>query len=225
MNVPHHNPHSPRHTTKSLHTVRAWTVLAALLAAGPTLPAAAKGRHVHGEGQLDIAIDNPDTPSASQPQAQKLTLQYRLPGEVLFGFEHEPRNDKERQTVAKALDDARKGAGDWLTLPTDLGCGQWSIQATDTALPPSKKPGPTEQPTAPQRGKKSGVHKDVLITVQGICSKSPAGASVTLAGFDALKRLRVLNIQILAQGVQSGVRLLRKSPQFQLGEAAPKVQP
>ncbi|MCM8594809.1 DUF2796 domain-containing protein [Accumulibacter sp.] len=45
--------------------------------------------HVHGQGQLDLAIDH-----------DLVTIELELPLEAVVGFERAPRNERERKAVA-----------------------------------------------------------------------------------------------------------------------------
>lgn len=74
------------------------TALAALIAA-PLSPALAQespqrglGAHVHGVGQLDMAIEG-----------GRIEMQLRAPGADIVGFEHQARSDEDRASLARAL--------------------------------------------------------------------------------------------------------------------------
>ena len=50
------------------------------------------GAHVHGEGQLEIAVEG-----------KNVELYLSIPGVDVVGFEHQPKDDKQRQAVDEAI--------------------------------------------------------------------------------------------------------------------------
>lgn len=179
----------------------------------------AGGKHVHGEGRLDVAIETPSQSTAESAQGAQnfpLVLRYQLPGDTLFGFEHEPKNDKERQVISEMLTQVRTGAQQWLTLPAELGCTSWAVEASEPQKHAPKEDG---------KKKKAAEHNEVVVTVKGTCTKDPLGSKVAFDGFKTLKRLHVLEIQIVGRDTQTGLRLRRKKPEFTLGTPPTTAKP
>lgn len=70
------------------------------------LPAMAHKAHVHGEGQLDVVIDE-----------ETITLDLELPLDAAVGFERAPRNDKEKAALAEAEKILKNASNLWLPTP------------------------------------------------------------------------------------------------------------
>ncbi len=84
------------------------------------LPALAQHRHVHGEGRLDVAIDN-DT----------ITLELTLPLDAAVGFERAPKSDKEKAALAETEKTLKDAAALWLPTPA----AQCSLQSVEVGMP------------------------------------------------------------------------------------------
>jgi hypothetical protein len=92
-------------------SIRAYAqaVIGAALASAPALAAAP---HVHGQGQMDVAVD-----------ATRLIIELRIPAHDLVGFEHPPRNAAEKAALGRALE-ALANPGGMFTMPRGAGCGE-----------------------------------------------------------------------------------------------------
>ena len=62
-------------------------------------PAAAQKAHVHGEGVLNIAVEN-----------GQILMELEAPGADIVGFEHEPKTDADKAAIAKAAATLEDGA-------------------------------------------------------------------------------------------------------------------
>ncbi len=78
-------------------------------------PAYAQHKHVHGEGKLDVAIDQ-DT----------VTLNLELPLDAVVGFERAPKTDKEKAALAAAEKSLKDAAALWLPTPA-ANCAVQSV--------------------------------------------------------------------------------------------------
>ncbi|RCS58127.1 DUF2796 domain-containing protein [Parvibium lacunae] len=77
-------------------------------------------KHVHGEGNLDVAIEK-----------STLSIMLTLPLDVLVGFERAPKNDKEKAALALAEKTLRDATALWI-LPPAANC---RIESTQVRLP------------------------------------------------------------------------------------------
>jgi hypothetical protein len=145
-------------------------VLAVLLAA--PLGALAQGRaHVHGVGELDIALE-----------PRQIVLRLESPLDNLVRFERAPRNDAERKRVDDAL--AKLRAGDTLfNFEAAAGCKLTQVALNSAAL----KLGPQGSAAA-----KDG-HADLDAEWTFACTDAGKAAfvDVGLFAFAGFKRLQV----------------------------------
>lgn len=84
---------------------------------------AGPGAHVHGKAELDVAIDGP-----------QLEIRLSTPLDGLVGFEHAPRNDRQRAAAQAAVERLRKP--EHLFTPTPAaGCTPAGVTLASSALP------------------------------------------------------------------------------------------
>lgn len=79
------------------------------------------GAHEHGIARLGLAVDG-----------TRITMNLQVPAESVYGFEHAPQSDDERQTATAALDALRSGASNLLVFPADAGC---TLEASEVDAP------------------------------------------------------------------------------------------
>jgi len=149
--------------------------------------------HIHGAGSLFIAQDN-----------NEWLFHYALPSADVFGFEHQPENDKQRAIVLSRkhlLNDAKH----LIQVPT--GC---SIQAHDVNFPfddedhntpitghdshhdASNESGEAHEHSEAHEEKKASEHNDVEIAVTLKCK--PDISNITLTLFNHIPSINSLNV-------------------------------
>lgn len=151
--------------------------LAMLASAGS---ACAAGAHQHGVAQLTVAAED-----------NRLELELSSPLESLVGFEHEPRNDKERKAVQAMKDSFRKPE---------------ALFAPSAAAQCASSPAEVELPGGDS---KSG-HADMHAAVVFVCKTPAALKDLEVRLFDSFPRLQRLKVQLVAGGKQSGIELTRQ---------------
>lgn len=165
--------------------------LALLLAAAAH--AQAPGKHVHGQAELDIAIEE-----------SSIALMLVSPLDNILGFEHTPRTDAER----KQADDAQKALaqGDRLfVIDEGAGCTTEKISV------------PTLYEDTHNHGHSghAGMHADAELTVQYRCASGHNVKVIdTAALFDAFPRLQTLQVQLAGPGRQAGMTITRTQPRI-----------
>lgn len=165
--------------------------LALLLAT--TAHAQAPGKHVHGQAELDIAIEE-----------SSIALMLVSPLDNILGFEHTPRTDAEH----KQADDAHKALaqGDRLfVIDEGAGCKTEKISA------------PTLYEDAHNHGHAghAGMHADAELTIQYSCTSGHDVRIIdTSALFDAFPRLQTLQVQLAGPDRQAGMTITRTQPRI-----------
>lgn len=154
------------------------------LATALALPALAgePGAHVHGTARLEIAVD-----------ADTLTLSLDSPLDSLLGFEHLPRNDKERAAVRAMGDKLQQAAA--LFAPTPAAqCQVQSVKLASPVLEPAKTAG-------------GDGHADLDGEFVFRCAHPEALRGLEVGLFQSFPHLRRLDVQVAGPRRQMAVRL------------------
>ena len=189
--------------------------LALLLAAAAH--AQAPGKHVHGQAELDIAIE--DT---------SIALMLVSPLDNILGFEHTPRTDAEH----KQADDAQKALaqGDRLfVIDEGAGCSTEQVNARAFDEDTSKKSShsahghtadqvhahPVKDTHNHGHAGHAGMHADAELTVHYTCTSGHDVKTIdTSALFDTFPRLQTLQVQLAGPGRQAGMTITRTQPRI-----------
>jgi hypothetical protein len=138
---------------------------------------AAGGHHHHGGARLLVAVDG-----------KNLEAELVAPLDSLVGFEHAPRNEKERKAL-EAVQARFRNPADLLTPTAAAGCS----------------PGPAEVQQS-----SAGGHAELRALIVFQCLQPRALQDIEVGLFDAFPRLRRLDAEIAVPGRQSAARLDRQ---------------
>jgi hypothetical protein len=160
--------------------------------------ACAAEAHVHGQGHLDVAVDE-----------ATLTIELEGPLDSIVGFERKPRNDKERAAVQRA---AQKLRADSVFVPTPAaGCKLKEVTLTSSVLDPALlSPGQPPATANQEKGEGDG-HADIDGEYVYTCSNPGALNSLEVNLFDAFPGLKRLDAQVAGPRGQTGAKLTPKS--------------
>lgn len=167
--------------------------LLALGLAFPLSAALAAGKHVHGEGRLDVAIDR-----------GTITLNLELPLDAAVGFERPPRNEKEKAALA-AADKALKDAAA-LFVPTPAA--RCVVQSAQAQVPFTG--GDDKHGEHAHEGEAH--HADIEASYVFRCTEPAALKGIETALFKHFKRLYRIETQRSGPNGQGAQRLTPKSP-------------
>lgn len=153
------------------------------------------GPHVHGEANLNIAIDG-----------NTLTFDLETPAMNVLGFEHEPSTDEQKETTANAKRD--------LTHVDDIFVienGQCEVRAIDVDMPFEGHHHDEEHEHEHEGHTHAdgSVHSDVDAGYTYECSDGAAVSQVTINIFDRFPGFHQLNVQWIANNKQ-GAQTLTK---------------
>jgi hypothetical protein len=146
-------------------------ILFALLATAPALAADKDrhGAHQHGAATLLVSLDG-----------RVFQIAYEGPAENILGFEHAPKTEAERKTVARADEQLRQTA-QLFTTPPAAAC-----QAQPTRIEMKLPPVGTGE-----------AHSEIEVEWRWDCAKPEALAHVDVALFKAFPRLKQLRAQVV----------------------------
>ncbi len=149
------------------------------------LPAAAAAQHAHEHGvaTLTVALDG-----------RKLVVELKSPLDNLVGFEHAPRNDKQRAALAK-MEESLKAIERLFRPAAGAGC----------ALRDVKVDHPHRAPAAP--GTRQPEHTEARATYDLECAKPEALDRLDVLVFDAFPRVKRVKAQAATPRGQRGATL------------------
>lgn len=186
------------------------------------LPALAEEAHVHGEAVLEVSLTGPS-----------LSVVFRGPAQVFFGFEHPPTDEGEVRVVQGALDALRSPGSSVLELPPACALQSTDVDAPfsaqvqqDTIAADSAHHESHEHESHDHEADKhqhddeagdsgDGGHSDLEVTYSYTCTGgSPDSLTVTAFGaFPALERVEAAWISDSAAG---SAELTRKASRLSL---------
>jgi len=153
--------------------------------------------HVHGEARLDVAIDG-----------GTLTLMLEAPADSLVGFEHAPRNARERAAVAKARQALERPAALFVPSPA-AAC---TAKAAKLESPLFEKAAAHEHDKHDDHAhEKDHEHEHGHADVDGEfvfqCARPEALRDLDVRLFSAFPRLKKLQVELAGPRGQTALRL------------------
>jgi len=170
-----------------------WCAALAVLTANPSLTIAHElGAHVHGVATLQVAVDG-----------KTMTLDFSSPLDNLLGFEHVPRNGKQKAIVKNMADSLNKA--DQLFIPTvDAQCTLQSVKLDSLVLEPKASPGKQEKS---QHHEEEGGHADLDGEFVFTCKQAGKLHDIEVKLFDAFPHLRQLKVEVATLKKQAATTL------------------
>lgn len=157
---------------------------------GFCMPGHAAGPHVHGAATMQIAIEG-----------NNIEATLISPLDSLLGFEHAPRNEKERKAAQKLMEQLNNPAT--LFIPTAAArCTPAKPQINAPALDAEKKPH--------HYGSHYEEHAELEVVISFHCAAPSALHSMEVRLFDFFPRLQRLQAEVAAPGKQSAASLNRE---------------
>jgi hypothetical protein len=143
------------------------------------------GAHVHGGGTLAIAFDD-----------AKGKVEFKGAAEGILGFEHQPRSDKDKKTVADEAAHFEKDISKLVQFDPSLNC-QFQKDLIGQV---------------PEEGEEgSGEHSDWAANFSVTCNRSPLGTKITI-DFTSFKRIKDLDITALIGSAQKSAEYKGRKP-------------
>lgn len=160
--------------------------LTALMANPPIAIAHELGAHVHGVATLQVAVDE-----------KTMTLDFSSPLDNLLGFEHAPRNAKQKAAV-KSMEDSLNKA-DQLFIPTmDAQCTLQSVKLDSLVLDKKDKS---------QHHEEEGGHADLDGEFVFVCKQPGKLHELKVKLFEVFPHLRQLKVEVATLKKQAAATL------------------
>ena len=163
-----------------------YAAIAALFGNPPIVIAHELGAHVHGVATLQIAVDE-----------KTMTLDFSSPLDNLLGFEHLPRDAKQKSAVKNMADSLNKA--DQIFIPTaEAECTLQSVKLDSLVL---DKKGNT------QHQEEAGGHADLDGEFVFACKQASKLRDLDVKLFDAFPNLHQLKVEVATLKKQSSATL------------------
>lgn len=165
---------------------------------GLALPAAAAehGAHEHGSARLDVVVDG-----------ATLVIALDSPLANLLGFEHAPRNDRQRAAVDQLA--AALQAAEAFKPNPEAGCTLAGVSIDHPFKEMAKSPGAPAK--GPSSGEKSAAgHADAEASWTFSCASPKALRQVDVGLFERFTGLRSLKVQLAGPRGQTAATLSRQ---------------
>lgn len=174
---------------------RAWLLLGILAGLALPVAAAGPGAHQHGVARLDVAIDG-----------STLLIALDSPLVNLLGFEHAPRNQRERGELGKMA--AALRTGEAFRPNPEAAC---RLTGVDFDPPFAGQPPSGPRDAAGSRADSAGdSHRDAEVAWTFECSASPALRWLDVDLFARFPGLTSLKVQVAGPRGQSAGTLTRR---------------
>jgi len=149
--------------------------------------APAQGAHVHGAGELRVAVEK-----------DHLAVEFRSPLNNLVGFEHAPRTDAQRAAV-KAMTAKLNRPDALLRLPKAAACKATRVQIES----------PFDAPKPARKGH-DDEHTELTATFRFDCASMGKLDSIEVVIFEAFPRTTAIQAEIIGPRGQSAATLTPK---------------
>lgn len=137
--------------------------------------------HEHGVGLLNVAVEG-----------RELHIVLESPAMNIVGFEHQPRNDKQRKAVAQATARLNEGVKLFIT-PGEAACTLAEAEVESGLLE--------------GHGHQQGAHADFVASYRFQCDRPEALGAITVKLFATFPATEELAVQLLSEDGQSGMTL------------------
>jgi hypothetical protein len=183
-----------------LKTSHSLAVVAAMFLTSPATaqdPRRELGAHVHGQGTLDVAIEG-----------NKMTLEFRAPGDDIVGFEGKAKTTKAKKAMASALATLEKPLA-LFVLPEAAQCSVVSAKAKvggdhdhghDHGTAKSAKAPAAKHDHA--KSEHSEFHADYELT----CAQPALATSIDFGYFKAFPKAEKVGVQIITAKGQTSAQ-------------------
>ena len=143
--------------------------------------------HVHGIGQLDIALEG-----------EVLAVEFTTPAINLLGFEHAPEDDEQRARLREATERLQNGLA-LFSLPVDARCAPESTEVESELL--------DDDHTHEEAGTEDHDHADFHVSYRFHCEAVSALTTMEVNLFTLFPRTEKLEVQLITPAGQTGVEL------------------
>jgi hypothetical protein len=164
-----------------------------------------QGHHVHGAGELNLALD-----------ADNLYLELRSPAASVVGFEHPPSNQADHAALDNAVAILEQGERLFGLSPA-AGCRLQSVDVASALIDGDRDgghahwPGQDMDTAAGHHGHDDTTHSDITATYRFVCDHPDQLQQADIGLFEAFPPMQHLEIQFIIGARQGGADLDRSN--------------
>lgn len=173
------------------------------------VPAGAADKHVHGHAAVDVAVDG-----------NRLLVVFESPLDNLVGFEHAPRNDKQKDAVRRMAAELNKPEQHFV--PTAAArCTPEPVRLASEVIDPSllgaqaSSDGAAKPPAKALRDKEGHKankgHAELHAEIVFRCEQPGKLTSLEVKLFDAFRGVKRIDVQVAGARKQAAARLTPKN--------------
>lgn len=156
------------------------------------------GSHVHGQGKISLAFEEASG-----------SIDMEVPAEVLFGFEHQAKTEKDKKTQADALAKLEASIAEMIQFDAGLGCVIKKKSIEVSAEEEAEKKG--------SHGEHAhGEHRDVDAEFDVTCQKSPLNSKIVFNLQKHFPRFKKAEVQALIGSVQKQIQVKQNGASLEL---------
>ncbi|MCA3086160.1 MAG: DUF2796 domain-containing protein [Rhodocyclaceae bacterium] len=144
------------------------------------------GAHEHGNAKLNLVVEG-----------NKLTAQLEVPSESIYGFEYEPKSEKDKKQREAGGEKLKSSFEKMLVIDKSLGC---AFQNTKLDLHASDGGKGHDD----HKSGKKGEHSETRAEFVATCQKPLAGTKVSFAFGKVFPRIKEIKVQVISDSKQSG---------------------
>lgn len=132
--------------------------------------------HAHGLGTLGIAFEG-----------SKGNVEFKIPGESIFGFEHEAKSSKDKKQKSDALAKLENKISEMLVFDPALNCKITKNKIEIIA--------------------ESDKHSNIMAMYSVVCSKSPLGTEIIFNFQKQFPKIKDLDVQVIIDNLQKSIEV------------------
>lgn len=148
------------------------------------------GAHEHGAGTLGIAFE-----------ANKGKIDFKIPSESIFGFEHVAKTEKDKKTMKESLAKLESKITEMVAFDASLKCNVTGAKVEIVAEAQHEK----KQDSKGKKHEKHSEHSDTSASFDVTCEKSPAGTEITFNFQKHFPKIKDLDVQVIVDNIQKSI--------------------
>ncbi|WP_397599227.1 DUF2796 domain-containing protein [Silvanigrella sp.] len=164
----------------------------------------AHGAHNHGSAKINMGV-----------QQKTATIQMEAPAVSMYGFEHEAKTEKDKQTVSEAVEKLKKNISQIVKLDSALGC-TFSPNKIEPFVKDEDGDEDNMKDSKAKNKKLEGEHGDFKAEFNIKCQKELTGSKVTFQFKPFFPNVKQIDAQVLSNSTQSASKITNDKGFLQL---------
>ncbi|MBY0553901.1 DUF2796 domain-containing protein [bacterium] len=148
------------------------------------------GAHEHGAGTLGIAFEG-----------NKGKIDFKIPSESIFGFEHVAKTEKDKKIMKEALAKLESKITEMVAFDASLKCSVTHAKVEIAAEAKHEK----KHDSKGHKHEKKAEHSDTLANFDVTCEKSPVGTEITFNFQKHFPKIKDLEVQVIVDNIQKSI--------------------